>query len=268
MNYGEFNYREQSLNEKKITTSSFIQRTIIIGNQFNNINLLAVNSYDLGIASKNKERYLYEAILSVITDKDDSSIREIVSNNDKFNSIKHDFLDVSTRPDRDTLLARRPYIKEYLRSYYNTAILPSFKSRMEDIIYYLLGEKLIDFPFKEAKDLPIPYDLQRLIWIKLFSYKAHKEVKDVYKEIIEYEIPFGLSPKTRSIKLRDLLINARSIVYAPLVGGSMKATSYLSTGELILAVECAIASGLATLIFVSTACLVDKIIERIEKVNK
>lgn len=63
--------------------------------------------------------------------------------------------------------------------------------------------------------------------------------------------------------LRNSIKQAKNIVVAPLIAGAMGSVTLLSTGQYILAIQCAIASGAITIIFVVTISISNKILDYI-----
>ena len=101
--------------------------------------------------------------------------------------------------------------------------------------------------------------------IRISSLLVPERVRISLKEIYEYYIPFGQSPETESETLRNIIKHAKSIVVAPLVAGAMISTTLLSTGQFVLAIECALASGVSTIILVATTSIADLILDYISK---
>ena len=85
------------------------------------------------------------------------------------------------------------------------------------------------------------------------------------KEIYEYYVPFGQSPETESETLKSIIKQAKSIVVAPLISGAMGSATLLSTGQYVLAVECALASGASTIILVASTSIADRVLEHLSK---
>lgn len=63
--------------------------------------------------------------------------------------------------------------------------------------------------------------------------------------------------------LRNSIKQAKNIVVAPLIAGAMGSATLLSTGQYILAIECAMASGAITIIFVLTTSVANRILDNI-----
>jgi len=101
--------------------------------------------------------------------------------------------------------------------------------------------------------------------IRMFSLLAPERVKTSLGEIYEYHISFGQSPESDSETLRNIIKQAKSIVVAPLIAGALGSATLISTGQYILAVECALASGGSTIVLVATTSLADRILDYISK---
>jgi hypothetical protein len=101
--------------------------------------------------------------------------------------------------------------------------------------------------------------------IRMCSLLAPERVKIALSEIYEYHIPFGKSPETDSETLRNIIKQAKSIVVAPLIAGALGSATLISTGQYILAIECALASGGSTIVLVATTSLADRVLDYISK---
>lgn len=101
--------------------------------------------------------------------------------------------------------------------------------------------------------------------IRTFALLAPTRVRVSLKEIYEYHVPFGQSPETESETLKNIIKQAKSIVVAPLVAGAMGSATLLSTGQYVLAIECALASGASTIILVATTSIADRILDHLSK---
>ncbi len=101
--------------------------------------------------------------------------------------------------------------------------------------------------------------------IRMSSLSALERVKISLSEIYEYHIPFGESPKSDSETLKNILKQAKNIVVAPLIAGALGSATLISTGQYILAIECALASGGSTIVLVATTSLADRILDYISK---
>jgi hypothetical protein len=101
--------------------------------------------------------------------------------------------------------------------------------------------------------------------IRMCSLLASERVKIALSEIYEYHIPFGESPKSASETFRNIIKHAKSIVVAPLIAGALGSATLISTGQYILAIECALASGGSTIVLVATTSLADRILDYISK---
>jgi hypothetical protein len=94
---------------------------------------------------------------------------------------------------------------------------------------------------------------------------SSKRVALAVHGIYEYHIPSGQSPRTTSDTLRNIIKSARNIVVAPLIAGGLGSATLISTGQYLLAIECAAAASGATLFLVATTSLADYIISYVSK---
>jgi len=101
--------------------------------------------------------------------------------------------------------------------------------------------------------------------IRASALSAPTKVRVSLKEIYEYHVPFGQSPKTESETLKNIIKQAKNIVVAPLVAGAMSSATLLSTGQYVLAIECALTSGACTIILVASTSIADQIVDHISK---
>jgi len=101
--------------------------------------------------------------------------------------------------------------------------------------------------------------------IRMSSLLVPERVKISLSEIYKYYIPFGKSPESDSETLKNIIKQAKSIVVAPLIAGALGSTTLISTGQYILAIECALASGGATIVLIATTSLADRILDYISK---
>ena len=101
--------------------------------------------------------------------------------------------------------------------------------------------------------------------IRMSSLLASERVRISLSEIYKYHIPFGESPESDSKTLKNIIKQAKSIVVAPLIAGALGSATLISTGQYILAIECALASGGSTIILVATTSLADRLLDHISK---
>lgn len=101
--------------------------------------------------------------------------------------------------------------------------------------------------------------------IRMSTLLVPERVKISLSEIFKYHIPFGESPEFDSVTLKNIIKQAKSIVVAPLIAGGLGSATLISTGQYILAVECALASSVTTIVFVATTSLADRILDYISK---
>jgi len=110
-----------------------------------------------------------------------------------------------------------------------------------------------------------PEALTIAIRVRSTAIFSSKKVASAVNGIYQYHIPFGQSPKTTSDTLRNIIKSARSIVVAPLVAGGLGSATLISTGQYLLAIECAAAASGATLFLVATTSLIDYIVSYVSK---
>lgn len=101
--------------------------------------------------------------------------------------------------------------------------------------------------------------------IKTSALLVPTKARDSLKEIYEYHVPFGQSPETESETLKNIIKQAKNIVVAPLVAGAMGSATLISTGQYVLAIECALASGASTIILVASTSIADRILDHLSK---
>ncbi len=124
-------------------------------------------------------------------------------------------------------------------------------------------EHIADKIFRQLDIKPDLFSLS--LKIRTSALLVPTRVRVSFNEICEYYIPFGQSPETESESLKNIIKQAKSIVIAPLVAGAMGSTTLLSTGQYVLAIECAFASGASTIILVASTSIADRILDHISK---
>jgi len=124
-------------------------------------------------------------------------------------------------------------------------------------------EHVIDELLRRFEIKPDHFSLS--LRIRASALLVPNRVRISLKEIYEYHIPFGQSPETESETLKNIIKQAKNIVVAPLVAGAMSSATLLSTGQYVLAIECALASGASTIIFVASTSIADRIVDHISK---
>jgi hypothetical protein len=72
-----------------------------------------------------------------------------------------------------------------------------------------------------------------------------------------YDIPFGHSPVTTAQQLESIIKSAKAIAVAPLVASTAGVTSAISAGHYVIALDCALTGGAATLIFIGTVAVAE-----------
>ncbi len=102
----------------------------------------------------------------------------------------------------------------------------------------------------------------RLHFTAIFS---SEKVTSAAQGIYQYYIPSGQSPKTTSDTLSNIIKSARNIVVAPLIAGALGLATLISTGQYLLAIECAATASAATIVLIATTSLADYIVGYISK---
>jgi len=110
-----------------------------------------------------------------------------------------------------------------------------------------------------------PEALAIAIRVRYTAAFSSKKVMSAVRSAYQYHIPSGQSPKTTSDTLLNIIKSARSTVVAPLIAGALGSATLISTGQYLLAIECAGASSGATLFLVATTSLIDYIVSYISK---
>lgn len=103
------------------------------------------------------------------------------------------------------------------------------------------------------------------IRVRTTAIYSSKKVVSATDGIFQYHIPFGQSPKTTSDTLQNIIKSAKNIVVAPLIAGGLGSATFISTGQYLLAIECAATASASTIILVATTSLADYIVGYISK---
>jgi hypothetical protein len=103
------------------------------------------------------------------------------------------------------------------------------------------------------------------IRVRTTAILSSKKIVSAIDGINQYHIPFGQSPKITSDTLQNIIKSAKSIVVAPLIAGGLGSATFISTGQYLLAIECAAAASASTIILVATTSLADYIVSYISK---
>jgi len=92
-------------------------------------------------------------------------------------------------------------------------------------------------------------------WLRISKFMLEpvsNRFKDDFKKLYEYEIPYGLSPKTDKTTLESILSQAKNASIIPIVQGSIEIGNAISANEWLLAIEAAATSGATVLILVGS----------------
>jgi len=101
-------------------------------------------------------------------------------------------------------------------------------------------------------------------WLRLLFLVQNnptKRFKSQFSDLLIYEVPFGLSPKSRSETLEALIKNSKSIALVPLLTGINTVSSALTTGEWLVALKAATTTGAVVIVLISTIAITDRIID-------
>ncbi len=101
-------------------------------------------------------------------------------------------------------------------------------------------------------------------WLRLLFLVQNnptRRFKEQFSDLLNYEIPFGLSPKSRSETLEALIKNSKAIALVPLLTGINTVSSALTTGEWLVALKAATTTGAVVIVLISTIAVTDRIID-------
>jgi hypothetical protein len=87
------------------------------------------------------------------------------------------------------------------------------------------------------------------------------------EQLLDHEVPYSHSPTVGGLSLRGLADKARYVVLFPLAAGSSQAVNAMYKGEWTAAIYTALASGGATLVFVSTLWIADKLFNGVKHLD-
>jgi len=123
---------------------------------------------------------------------------------------------------------------------------------------------------RKNKDLE---DIERddvVAWLRLLyliQNNPTKKFKEQFKEALKYDIPFGLSPKSKSETLEKLVKNSKTIALVPMLSGINTVSTALTTGEWLVALKAATTTGAVVIVLISTIAISDRIVNYL-KVKK
>ena len=101
-------------------------------------------------------------------------------------------------------------------------------------------------------------------WLRLLFLVQNnptRRFKEQFSDLLIYEVPFGLSPKSRSETLEALIKNSKAIALVPLLTGINTVSSALTTGEWLVALKAATTTGAVVIVLISTIAVTDRIID-------
>lgn len=130
-----------------------------------------------------------------------------------------------------------------------------------------LSAQIIKFIERKKLKDPLLKHLERddvIAWLRLLFLVQNnptQRFKKQFSELLIYEIPFGLSPKSRSETLEALIKNSKAIALVPLLTGINTVSSALTTGEWLIAIKAATTTGAVVIVLISTIAITDRIIQ-------
>lgn len=99
----------------------------------------------------------------------------------------------------------------------------------------------------------------------LILNSVSQEFKQNFSPLLSYEIPFGLSPETKSDTLEALIKHSRVIAVVPVASGLHSISTALSTQQWVLALEATATTGAVLIILMGSIGLADVIVRWIKK---
>ncbi|MCW3128659.1 MAG: hypothetical protein N2V75_00915 [Methanophagales archaeon] len=280
------------MKENKGVTGSVIQRSIVPKDISTILSVASVPSSDIGYQQPLKfavTQLFGVATTDCLTDLEYDRALKITTEPEFWNRLE-DFYHEFYGPPFDMFLHEwHHYFRRWHERYFKY-LREEKVSLSDDVLVCQLGGVNINnviipwFPYQ----LPFPYlppkkDFEHVTdkFLRRFEIKPDHfslslkirtsallvptRVRVSLKEIYEYYVPFGQSPETESETLKNIIKQAKSIVVAPLVAGAMGSATLLSTGQYVLAIECALASGASTIILVATTSIADRILDHLSK---
>ena len=132
-----------------------------------------------------------------------------------------------------------------------------------------LSGQVINFIEKNKNNLRLR-KLERddvIAWLRLLyliQNNPTRKFKSQFKEALNYDIPFGLSPKSKSETLEALIKNSKTIALVPMLSGINTVSTVLTTGEWLVALEAATATGAVVIVLLSSIAISDRIVNYLQ----
>ena len=205
---------------------------------------------------------------------DDGFIRWLSESN---NNNKNDQSSLDTRHER--IEANRQELIRKLSNYLNDKSLFAHDA-VRNIVYLASEGSLIYDPYEDnGKTVAITPLIRQFIfnkvitagkikqdeysfWLKttnLLLQPVSQEFKEEFKDLFNYQIPFGLSPETDSKTLENLLSHANKIALFPLIQGSSEVGNAIAAHQWGIAIEAAATTGGSIIIIMSAIAFLDKL---------
>ena len=99
-------------------------------------------------------------------------------------------------------------------------------------------------------------------WLKttnLLLQPVSSTFKDEFQSLFEYEIPYGLSPGTKSDSLGTILSHANKVALLPLIQGANEVGSAIASHHWGVALEAATTSGAVVIIMLTAVAISERI---------
>ncbi len=125
------------------------------------------------------------------------------------------------------------------------------------VIHYIEKKKMCE---KQISQLERDDVIAWLRVMYLIQNTPTNKFKKQFAEILNYEIPFGLSPKSKSETLEALIKNSKTIALVPMLSGINSVSTALTNGEWLVALKAATSTGAVVVVLISTIAISDRIV--------
>jgi hypothetical protein len=99
-------------------------------------------------------------------------------------------------------------------------------------------------------------------WLRttnLLQQPVSRSFHSQFEGLLEYEIPFGLSPKTKSETIEELFSQAKKVAIVPLIYGANQVGNAIVANQWAVAIKAAAAGGGAVIIMLSAIAIAEAI---------